>query len=490
MLTTFHMKSTCQLLVFTILLSGCSKTLEEKPYSLAEEVFYNTPAEVAAGANAMYTPLRDVGSMGALYTVQLETYGDYIFGRGSHEPLNNYAGLDANNLTRIDGFWRLFYRSVRNANIIIKRAPQGNQISPQDIAKFTGEAKFMRALNYFHLVRNWAGVPIRTEKNMEVTDVKRSSVAEVYDLIVADLKDAETNLPETPRLPGTPSKWAAKTLLADVYLNMTKYPEARDKALEVIQSNKYALVKVSTADDFEKIFGAEAPTTSEEIFYLKYSRKPDGQGFPYVKYAHAAKTVYFPPGGYYTNYTDTILNPIMKNWNKSDLRYRHNWYPVNFGLGNTTVLNCKFRDPQANGDNNAGNDYPLYRYSELLLLYAEADNRVNNGPGTDALEKLNMVHRRAYGADPLIANASLDFTMANFASAQAFTDTVAKERMYETAYEGKRWLDLKRLGTVKQAVLDAKGKTVADKHLLWPIPMIETNYNKAIDPGKDQNPGY
>lgn len=484
------MKRFIQLMACSLLLGACSKSLQEEPYSIAEETFYNTAAEVAAGVNAIYAPLRGGSSLGALYTVQLECYADYLYGRGSHAVLNDYAGLDNTNITRVGDMWRAFYQSIRNANIIIKKAPQGTKISPADVAKFVGEARFMRALNYFCMVRNWAGIPLRTESNMEEVDVKRSTAEEVYALILEDLLFAEANLLDVPRLVGTPSRWAAKTLLADVYLYLNKWAEARDKALEVINSGKYALVNVTVADDFEKLYGADVVTTSEEIFYLKFSRQGNGQGFSYVMYAHYPGSGYFPPGGYYTNYSDTENLPPIKNWDKADLRYIYNWYPKTFGLGPSTILNRKFRDLKAANSGNAGNDYPMYRYADLLLIYAEAANRANNGPTADAMEKLNMIRRRAYGANPAVANPAIDFKLADYNTMQSFLDLVVRERMYETCYEGKRWLDLKRLGIVKQVILAAKGKTVADKHLLWPIPLNEINYNKAIDPAKDQNPGY
>ncbi|WP_276485129.1 RagB/SusD family nutrient uptake outer membrane protein [Paraflavitalea pollutisoli] len=484
------MKRFVQLIALSLCLGSCSKTLQEDPYSIAEETFYNTPAEVAAGANAMYNPLKGVSSLGGLYTIQLECYADYMYGRGSHAPLNDYAGLDNTNVTRVGDMWKAFYQSIRNANIIIKRAPEGTKISPADVAKFVGEAKFMRALNYFHMVRNWGGVPLRTEKNMLDVDLKRNTIEEVYAFIVADLLDAETNLPDVARLVGAPSKWSAKTLLADVYLNLGKWVEARDKANEVILSGKHSLVNVTVADDFERIFGADVVTTPEEIFYLKFSRLGNNMGFHYVMYAHYPGSGYFPPGGFYTNYSDSDVIPVMKNWDRADLRYVYNWYPKTFGLGNTTILNRKFRDLKATGQSNAGNDYPLYRYADLLLIYAEAANRAANGPTADAMEKLNMIRRRAYGANPSVANAAVDFKLSDYNSMSSFLDLVVRERLYETCYEGKRWLDLKRLGIVKQVVFAAKGKTVADKHLLWPIPVNELNYNHAIDPIKDQNPGY
>lgn len=471
-----------------LLFTSCSKILEEKPRSIASEVFYNTPAEIEAGLNSIYNPLRAGSSLGGLYTVQVECYGDYMYGRGSHAPLNEYAGLDNTNISRVAGMWFQFYQSIRNANIIIQNLGKG-KLSTEIAGKYLGEARFLRALNYFYLVRNWAGVPLRNEGNIDSIDIKRSSPSEVYDFIVNDLKFAEENLPETPRLLGVPSKWAAKTLLADVYLNLKNYPTARDKFREVIQSNKFSLVGVANANDFEKIYGPDVVTTSEEIFYLKFSRLGDNQGFGYVMFALSPGSGFYPPGGYYTFYSDSVKNPVIRDWDKNDLRYKFNWYYYSFGAGTSTILNKKYKDPQAVNPSNAGNDYPIYRYAEVLLYYAEAESRVNGGPNADAVEKLNMVRRRAYGINPSTPNAN-DYKLSDFSNAQSFLDAVIKERCYETVSEGKRWLDLKRLGIVKEVILAAKGKTVADKHLLWPIPATEYNYNKGIDPVKDQNPGY
>jgi hypothetical protein len=331
-------------------------------------------------------------------------------------------------------------------------------------------------------------VPLRTEHNMDSINVPRSSQAAVYDFIVADLLFAEANLLDVPRLPGTPSIWAAKTVLTDVYMNLHQYDKARDKALEVINSNKFSLVNVTVADDFDKLFGPEVITSTEEIFYLKYSRTPSGQGFVYPQYTHYPGSGYYPPGGFYTFYSDAEKNSFIKNWDKNDLRYTFNWYVQTFGLGPTTILNKKFSDRVTTTA--GGNDFPMYRYADVLMFYAECVAQAGTVPTADAMEKLNMVHRRAYGKNPAVADPTVDFKLADYASKQAFVDLVVKERGYENCAEAKRWHDLKRLGIVKQVILAQKGITVADKHLLWPIPTVEYNYNKAIDPVKDQNPGY
>jgi hypothetical protein len=427
--------------------------------------------------------------LGSLYPAQLEAYTDYCYGRGSYAYMSNFQGLDGANLTRPQSMWGLFYLSIRNANIVIQKVPDGTKLTVADKAKYTAEAKFLRAFTYFTMVRNWAGVPIRTENNMEEQNIKRNTVDEVYQLIVADLQFAEANLPDNASLPGKPSKWAAKTLLADVYFYQGKNTEARDKSKEVILSNKYSLVTVTVADDFMKIFGPEVVTTTEEVFYLKFSRLGTNQGWTFVLFPHHPGSKLHGAGGYYAEYSDLVSNSTIKDWDKNDLRYKYGWYPYNIGLGANSILNKKYIDPLAPGANGAGNDYPLYRYADVLLMYAEADCRASGSPGADAMEKLNMVHRRAYGKNPVLADATVDFKLTDY-NKNSFIELCLKERGYETQFEAKRWLDLKRTGEVKARIKAATGKDVADKHLLWPIPVSELNYNSAIDPVKDQNPGY
>lgn len=482
------MKKITILILTALVMSSCSDALLEKPQSIAAEVFYNTPAEVEAGLNTMYVPLRRGSALGALYLCQHEIYTEYLYGRGSHAPLNDYAGLDQTNVSRVGDMWAVFYESIRNANIVIERAPLGTKISPAQLDTYLGEARCMRALNYFYLVRNWAGVPIRDEHNMNTRELARNTQEQVYDFIVADLEWAETHLPDKPRLAGAPSKWSAKAILTDVYMNLHQYDKARDKAGEIITSNKFSLVNVTVPEDFEKVFGADVTNSTEEVLYLKYARVPSGQGFSYPQYCHYPNSGYFPPGGFYTFYSDSESNLFLKNWDKNDLRYTFNWYSQTFGLGPNTILLKKFVDKQA--VTGGGNDYPMYRYADILLFYAECVAQAGTAPNADAMEKLNMVRRRAYGKNPATADATVDFKLADYATKQAFIDLVVRERGYENCGESKRWLDLKRLGIAEEIVQEGKGKTMAPRHLLWPIPVIETNYNKAIDPVKDQNPGY
>jgi len=336
-------------------------------------------------------------------------------------------------------------------------------------------------------VRCWGSIPLRTEENLKDRDVPKSSVSDIYKFIINDLIFADANLPENPSEAGRPSKYAAKTLFAEVYLTLGDYAKARDKANEVIQSNKYTLVPVTKKEDFQiNIFGPEIITSTEEIFYFKYSRQP-GQGNWIDFVLNHPSTGYFNYGGAYAHYSDASL-PYYKSWNVGDIR-KSLWNQIDFGLGPTTLVCSKYVDAKAVESNlGAGNDLPVYRYSDALLIYAEASCMAATGPTTEGVEAINKVHRRAYGKDPKTAS-SVDFTMTDY-NKESFRDLVLQERLYEFIFEGKRWYDLKRTGKAAEVIKAAKGITIAEKAYLWPIPISELSYNKALDPSKDQNPGY
>ena len=465
-----------------LIISSCQDILDENPKAVVAENYYNTASEFETAVNAIYSPLRSTTFIGS-YMVVIDTHTDWGFGRGSRAALNDFQGLNSTWKNAVGNVWSMFYLSIRNANYVIKNASDDNM--SDEIKKFVAEAKFLRAFNYFHLVNNWGGVPIRTESNMEDKDIGRSSVDAVYDLIVSDLKDAEANLPEKQSHIGRPTKYSAKTMLADVYIHLEMFTEARDKAKEVIDSQNYSLVPLETVDGFTwDLWGPEVLTTPEEIFYLKFSRQ-QGQGnyMPWV--LNHPSTGLFNFGGAYAHYSDASL-PFYKNWNDNDLR-KGLWDMINFGLGDSTLVSRKFADQNASSTAGAGTDFPLYRYSEVLYIYAEAATRVAGGPTEEAVEALNMVHRRAFGENPLIPSSS-DFDINDY-NKESFIDLIIEERGYEFIFEGKRWLDLKRTNKARELIKKNRGFDVPDKHFLWPIHTSEMDFNDAINE-EDQNPGY
>ena len=469
--------------VFVLAFSACNKDLIERPRSVVAENFYNTAAEVQTAVGAVYSDLR--ANNHAVYIGFLDIISEYGYGRGSYAQVNDFQAFNTNNVNRVGDFWNLFYLSIRDANLVIKNAPHGKDISQADITSNVAEARFLRALCYFHLVRCWGGVPLRTEENMDEPDLKRSSVDSVYQLILSDLNDAVTNLPQTQAEVGRPTRYAAETMLADVDLNLGKYADAATAAEAVISSGKYGLVPVTSTEGFQKIFGPDVTTTPEEVFYLKYTRQI-GQGNYMLWILNHPSTNYFNFGGSYANYGDDSI-PFYKNWNNADLR-KGMWDTINFGLGNTTLVCNKYRDNQAVSKDGAGNDQPEYRYAEVLLIYAEAACRAAGHPTAEAMEALNEVHRRAYGQNPTSPSA-VDFKLADY-DEDSFIDLVIQERGYEFQYEGKRWFTLKRTGKFQEAILENRKINIPQAVYLWPIPVAEFNFNKALDPKTDQNPGY
>ena len=409
-------------------LTACSDWLEEHPKAVAAETFYNTPDEIVAAVLASLQKIHDGFQMS--YPGLLETFADYAYGRGSWASNSEYQGLNSQNQTRTNFVWNGLYKSIRDCNIALEQLPNASEMTEAQINAYQGELRFIRAFDYFQVVRMWNGGPLRTEENMKEFNQPKADAATLYDFIIKDLLFAVEYAPEKARLAGTPSRYAAASLLSQVYLQLGKYEESFKYAKQVVDSGMYSLVQVAASADFDKVFGPNLQTSSEEIFYMKSE-----------------------------NQTGTWAN------------------------GCEYVMFCSH--PSAV----AGNDFPLIRYPDVLLVYAETAARLNNGPTADAMEKLNIIHRRAYGYDPN-SPSEVDFKLADYATLDKFMDLLIQEQMYECFNEAKRWFFLQRLGIAKEQIKKIKGIDVADKHMLFPIPTTEFDYNEAMDPNTDQNPGY
>lgn len=466
--------------------SSCEGVLVEEPKAIVSEQFYNTAGDLETAVNAIFAPLRSYNCFGALYPWQTEIYSDFQLGRGSYAVLNDYQGLDNTNVSRIGSMWNEFYLAIRNANLVISNAPEATAASEEEIRKYIAEARFLRAFSYAAIIPYFGRLPLRTESNIRDTEVPLSDSEQVYTLIFEDLRYAEENLPDDPSVPGRPTKWAAKTALAHINFLRGDYQGAADKSEEIINSNKFSLVGVETVDDWQKLYGPTLISTSEEIFYIKNNKE---SGWSYVEFLHHPSDPYYNGAGLFACYMDTeLLAKRWDEWDPGDLR-KGLYYNWEFGLGPSTMLNNKFMDTEHIGQ--GANDYPFYRYADVLLIYAEATSRVNNGPTADAIEKLNMVHRRAYGKDPN-QPSDVDFIAEDFSDLESFLEIIVLERGYETIYEGgKRWLDLLRLGRdyIRNTIKEVHGKDIEERHFLWPIPTTEIDLNDAIDEN-EQNPGY
>ncbi len=483
--------------------SSCYDSLDEAEYTYAVSTsnFYNTPDEANAAVMAPLNYMRAAYDANWFATLEIDT--EYGYSKGVYTGYSpRYEGfVNSTHMTRIGTNWDNIYRAILYCNIAIKQLPDANAMTTEQIGAYIGEMRFLRALNYFNLVKHWGSVPLRTEENMEVWDLVKTSVDGVYNFIIEDLKYAINNVPETPRFIGTPGLGAAKSLLSEVYLYTKNYTEALKLSSEVIESKKYSLVSVSTTRDFDKVFGYDLTTSSEEVFYIKTSRT-DNKSWSYLSYtAHPKYEI--EPGmlmlngnGYFTHYTD-LRNKVIENWDKNDLRYDLNIGFYVFGeaaYGKYTCLFTKFWDPLAQGSS-ANVSIPLIRYSDVLITYAEASARVGNVPTQESLDALNKLRRRAYGFNPESVNNEIDYKLSDYNTMDKFIELLITEERYERMNEAKHWDFIVRLGKAQELIgkyqkVNGDYTEIHKKHYLWKIPDDEFNYNKALDQKVDQNPGY
>ena len=487
------MKSRYTLIILLITIfsfSNCEDMaiLEEKPVKEATQGFMTDAEHIEAVLLSCYYQVKRYECFSRYYHTTIEALADYSSSIGSYQVVGQYQGCDPTIISRTDGIWACFYRSIRFANVIVAYAPDAKGATDKEIKQLVAEARFMRGFCYLHLAQLWGAVPLSTEKelsNSEETNLPRIPQNEIFAFAAKDLEYAAEYLPESQPVVGRAQRMTAKAVLSEIYLHLQEWTKARDIALEVINSGKYRLVEVSQPDDFYKLYHPKLVNSTEEIFYLKY-REGKEYGSAFAAMLNRGKQ-YFNGNAYYAIHS-TAANPFYANWSDNDLRKAFNIYVVKVN-GIDQIYNKKFIETDAVGDS-GGSDLPLYRLADVLLFYAEAECRANGAPTADAMEKLNMVHRRAYGKKSTIADPSVDFKLRDYNTEEKFIDLVLTERGYETCYEGKRYNDLKRTGNLASYVLNKKGIVVGEGGYWFAIPSQEFLYNKGMDPNKDQNPGY
>lgn len=471
-------------------LVACQDMLEEVPEGFVSGAnYYKNEADAQGALNGAYASM-GADFYGISHYLITELHGDYLNGRGSQAPISNFDRvLDQQNIGRVAGNWGRLYEAINRANAVLDNVPSIEKISEEARVRILAEARFLRALAYFELVRGWGAVPLKTRESTDLSDLEapREPESKVYELIIQDALAAEKDLPASAGgETGRASVWAAKMLLAHVYLTTGQWAEAAAKADEVIAGGRYELVSVDEPGDFYQIFAAE--TSSEDIMSVHHSetRQSEIQFYLHMGSNHPYN---YSSTGYFAWLPD-MNSFIGDSWDDDDLRKAFNlyterqneageWVPL---PSTAPVLFKKFI---TNRDGLRIFSIPVYRFAEALLFYAEASCRADGAPSALALERLNQIRRRAYGFDPAAASP-VDYPAGM--SSQEFLDAVMQERAYEFLLERRRWWDLKRTGRVKEAFA-AAGKSFIDERLLWPIPEDEINNNPAITQD-DQNPGY
>lgn len=474
-----------------ILISSCETMLEEVPKNFVSRAnFYETEQDAEAAIAGAYDGLY-LDFYGISHVLMVELHGDYLIGAGSQYPVSLVGQvLDQTNIGRCAANWSTLYRAINRANAVLDNVVNisDDEIAPDKRTKILAEAYFLRALAYFELVRGWGPVPLKLEETTNLNDVAapRMPESEVYAQITEDLTMAENGLGEVGSQTGRASIWAAKMLLAHVYLTTENWSGAAEKALDVIQNGPYSLVRVNEPDDFYQIYAEE--TSSEDIFSKHNSATRVSDIPAYLHYPNAYPYNYSSAG--FTAWRPDTTTFIGAAWDNDDLRKQFNFYRSYMNdngewvslPASTPIL---FKKYITTTDGLPIINYPIYRFAEALLFYAEASCMEEGAPSAQALEMLNKVKRRAYGYDPDIVSP-VDYPSGM--GRDEFRELVIQERAYEFILERRRWFDLKRTGKVQEAFI-AAGRPIIQERLLWPIAEDEINNNPAINQ-EDQNPGY
>ena len=469
-------------MLLCITVTSCQK-LDEAPEGISTpENFYST----AGQCEAAYA-----GSMNALFS----TWNGYQNGVAYPDGQFEDASLDFS-VGSFNEVWTWHYKAISNINAVLSAVKDGSLAgNPDDvIANVVGQGRFLRAFNYFALVRLYGKIPYLTEDSPDpvttpLTSDSRLEIAAVYDLIEADLVYAAENLADyDAAVPGKPNKWVAKGFLAKVYLtrataplNQTdNYAKARDMAEDIITNGPYELLprfedvfKTSNNRNMEIMF---AFTTSSDAPYMPGNvwapSEMDGWSSGPVKILWAT-TIYpeQPRKHSYIllDFTSDIYDPSARiiNWSESS-----DGVPY---IGKLNMPNLTYDQQVSGGD--AGIEMKLLRFADILLIYAEAANMAGSGPTQLAVDRLNSIIDRANEGTGTEPRATLAMTQAQF------DQKVIDERSFELCFENDRYFDVLRKRLLQEVNLPDNADGYDENDYLLPIPALD-----ALSIG--QNPGY
>ncbi|MEM6321261.1 MAG: RagB/SusD family nutrient uptake outer membrane protein [Bacteroidota bacterium] len=402
-------------------------------------------------------------------------------------------------LEPIERIWREHYKGINTANGVVDRisAMDADKISPESAQVLIGEARFIRSMYYFSLVKTYENVPLIKNEvlSLENLDIPQATPQEVYDFVIEDLKFAASVLPEGQG-GGRATKGAAQSLLGKVYLQMTgaplnqsdKFALAAAEFKDVIDSKVYRLL-----DNYGDVFIYTNDNNDEIVFTIGFEGPGLGEG--------STVGSYMGPNGSQQNGggwgTEYISHDLADSYEEGDVRFEQNVARINVNnddgaiIGKAAWRPWKWQKPKPNNFlYDSPFDFQYLRYADVLLSYAEALSGANNGPTPEALDAINQVRARARGGDGSVVP---NFEMM---SQSDFMFALQQERRRELCFEGHRKDDLIRMGIYEETVraIDEPqwsnsgnpGVNFQPFHVRWPIPQRELDLNPSLV----QNPGY
>jgi hypothetical protein len=501
------------LAVFVALSPSCKKDFLEQsdPNAISIDANFQSPNDVLLAVNGIYQSLRsgnNVGETSGLWTDERSDdtgTNDNQSNAGEPFQFNNFSILPSN--TYLKSHWVSLYGTVTRANVVLSNIDKVTFADANQKLQYAAEAKFLRALVYFHLVRLWGDVPLVT-KQLSSTEVAANTFREkqetVYAQIVADLKEVITNSPlpilQTGANMGRVSKAAANALLGQVYLTMATTLDAGTRQANLDNAKTYLTSAYNmrtfgalSTIPYTDVFDVSKKTTCPELIFQIVNKQGDVNYSSSIAANNQAKGETINSQKQASGVGGNVTRDLINEYEANDPRMA---YSVKFA--NDPVVKdwfiTKFRDNSAAASNlgYGGNDWSLIRFADVILMLAEVNMYL--GDNASAIKFLDEVRVRA--GVPTYAVA-----MTNPAYSTKFPTlklAILHERRVELAFEHHRWFDLLRFFTTPELVAYFKGKQQADfgaaklsnfsaKDRYFPIPFDEYK----LDPVKMyQNPGY
>ncbi|PSL47297.1 putative outer membrane starch-binding protein [Chitinophaga niastensis] len=500
--------------------SGCKKFLSEQdPSNLSPDSYFTLPEHADAAIYAAYARTRLVGYGAGIFSNNFQLLdaptGTMITGTAQNSDLNNLLGLVYNgeNL-HIGQWWKELYREIAQDNLVLDNVPGINPMDAAQKKRVLGEAHFLRAWAYFYAVRLWGDVPLILKSQTPLsTDFlpTRAKTADVYATIVQDLQNAEAAGLSWTDASGRIGLAAVKAELAKVYLTMAGFPLnkgaayyklAADKAKEVIDyanahpgeiglfANYTDLHKTAMNNRLEHLFEVQYLTGVEEN-PLQSIMLPNNSLSKNISATGSGVGSSMPTQSFYDSYKK--FEPTDKRTDEQQFFYTSYFVDGSgaaFPLGAPYIFkHFDVEDhgaPGTPGTKHSNLNVPQIRYAEVLLIYAEAQNRADGAANITAYTALNAIRARA-NLLPVVALGQA-----------AFEQAVWRERVHEFCFEGIIWFDMVRLKKVYNEdtngfddfvghVNKNSGQPLQEKHLLFPLPTFEMKNNANLKP---QNPGY
>ena len=449
------------------LVISCEKFFDLTPDTeVPVENVYKTASDFDIAIIGCYAKLQ---SQFSIYTELCEYRSDDLYisaptaGTQDRYDIDNFKEQSSNGI--LEDAWSNFNNGIYRCNMVLDRIDQAD--FDEGLKKqYKAEALFLRAYTYFNMYRIWGGVPVARHvlSVNEALKTGRSSKEEMYTFIAGDLEEivngAMLPVSYVAGNKGRVTLGAAKALLGKVYLTFGKDQEAATLLAGIIGT--YSLLP-NIAD----VFHVDNEDNREIIFAVKWNKTVVGEG-------HGA---WFS----ISNLTDDSgRSQVLKNlYEDGDARKTLLEYRKVEGV-NLYLMN-KFYDTRDETNLTYGNDQVLLRYSDVLLMYAEALNNIaySNDQNSEQMKALNAVHTRA-------GLPSLSIT--DLGSQDAFKRAICKERQMEFPYEGQRWFDVVRMGYAQEFAA-AEGHEIQSYQLVFPIPNAEIE--RINDPALLwQNPNY